>query len=46
MHYQYLTQADITELRHTGSTAPIAFLEDAVRDYDTEYLASGKFLAS
>jgi ADP-L-glycero-D-manno-heptose 6-epimerase len=38
--YQYFTQADISKLRHVGYTADFATLEDAVRDYVVNYLAT------
>ena len=40
--YQYFTQADMTKLRHLGYAAEFATLEDAVRDYVVNYLATDK----
>ncbi|OIO03773.1 MAG: ADP-glyceromanno-heptose 6-epimerase [Desulfovibrionaceae bacterium CG1_02_65_16] len=37
--YQYLTRAEMGKLRAFGYTAPFMSLEDAVRDYVTNYLA-------
>ena len=42
--YQYFTQADIRKLLATGYTAPITSLNDAVRDYVTNYLVPGNSL--
>jgi ADP-L-glycero-D-manno-heptose 6-epimerase len=39
-NYQYFTQATIGKLRQAGYTAPFTSLEDAVRDYVTQYLAT------
>jgi len=36
--YQYLTQAEMDKLRAAGYQAPFTSLEDAVRDYVTQYL--------
>jgi ADP-L-glycero-D-manno-heptose 6-epimerase len=36
--YQYFTEAPIEKLRAAGYTAPMTSLEDAVRDYVTNYL--------
>lgn len=40
--YQYFTQADITKLRATGYKKPLTPLDEAVRDYVTRYLQTGK----
>lgn len=37
--YQYLTRADMGKLRALGCDIPFSSLEDAVRDYVTNYLA-------
>ncbi|MBV9849758.1 MAG: ADP-glyceromanno-heptose 6-epimerase [Armatimonadetes bacterium] len=37
--YQYFTEADLTRLRAAGYDTPFTPLEDAVRDYVTQYLA-------
>lgn len=37
--YQYFTEAEMTNLRRAGYTAPFTPLEDAVRDYVGTYLA-------
>ncbi|MGH8046644.1 MAG: ADP-glyceromanno-heptose 6-epimerase [Chthoniobacterales bacterium] len=42
--YQYHTCADISKLRRTGYRKKTASLENAVRDYVTNYLASGHHL--
>jgi ADP-L-glycero-D-manno-heptose 6-epimerase len=42
--YQYRTQATIDRLRAAGYDAPIASLEDGVRDYVRTYLTSGSVL--
>jgi ADP-L-glycero-D-manno-heptose 6-epimerase len=44
--YQYRTQATIDRLRAAGYTAPIASLEDGVRDYVGNYLATGRLLGT
>jgi ADP-L-glycero-D-manno-heptose 6-epimerase len=44
--YQYYTQATIDRLRAAGYAAPIAPLEDAVRDYVRNYLATGTLLGA
>jgi len=44
--YQYRTQATIERLRAAGYTAPIAPLEDGVRDYVQNYLAARTLLGS
>ena len=44
--YQYRTQATIERLRAAGYTAPITSLEDAVRDYVRNYLATGTLLGA
>ncbi|MGC1782422.1 MAG: ADP-glyceromanno-heptose 6-epimerase [Acidobacteriaceae bacterium] len=38
--YQYFTQATVEKLRNSGYTQPFTSLEDAVRDYVTNYLAT------
>lgn len=42
--YQYYTCADVTKLRNAGYGEQATPLEDAVRDYVTNYLVSGKNL--
>ena len=42
--YQYSTQARIERLRGCGFVAPITTLDDAVRDYVTNYLKPGRVL--
>ena len=42
--YQYDTRADITKLLATGYTTPVTEVEDAVRDYVVNYLATGRHL--
>jgi ADP-L-glycero-D-manno-heptose 6-epimerase len=42
--YQYYTQADISRLRATGCKAPVASLEEAVKDYVRNYLAPDRRL--
>ena len=42
--YQYYTCADIGKLRSTGYAAPTTSLEDAVRDYVTNYLVRNRRL--
>lgn len=42
--YQYHTQADISQLRSAGFTAPITPLKEAVSDYVQNYLVPGKHL--
>jgi ADP-L-glycero-D-manno-heptose 6-epimerase len=42
--YQYFTQAKIGRLRSAGYAAPITPLDDAVRDYVTNYLLPGESL--
>lgn len=42
--YQYFTQADIGKLRATGFTQAITPLEEAVRDYVTNYLVPDRRL--
>ena len=37
-NYQYFTEADLTKLRDSGYDQPITSLEEAVRDYVTNYL--------
>jgi ADP-L-glycero-D-manno-heptose 6-epimerase len=44
--YQYRTQAAIDRLRAAGYAAPIAALEDAVRDYVQNYLTTGTLLGA
>ena len=42
--YQYDTCADMTKLRAAGYTTPMMHLEDAVRDYVLNHLATGTHL--
>jgi ADP-L-glycero-D-manno-heptose 6-epimerase len=42
--YQYSTQADISRLRAAGYKAPVASLEEAVKDYVRNYLATDRRL--
>jgi ADP-L-glycero-D-manno-heptose 6-epimerase len=42
--YQYFTQADTQKFQSTGYTQPVTPLADAVRDYVSNYLATGKYL--
>jgi ADP-L-glycero-D-manno-heptose 6-epimerase len=42
--YQYSTQARIDRLRASGYDAPVSTLDDAVRDYVTNYLKPGRVL--
>jgi ADP-L-glycero-D-manno-heptose 6-epimerase len=42
--YQYFTQANIGKLLSTGYALPLTSLEDAVRDYVSNYLLPGRFL--
>ena len=42
--YQYWTEASIDRLRATGYGQPISDLQDAVRDYVTQYLVKGLHL--
>lgn len=42
--YQYDTCADMTKLRAAGYTAPATAVEEAVRDYVVNYLATGVHL--
>ena len=44
--YQYRTEATIARLRASGYAAPIASLEDAVRDYVRNYLVPRALLGS
>ena len=44
--YQYFTEAKIDKLRHAGYTAELFALEDAVKDYVTQYLVPGRRLGS
>jgi ADP-L-glycero-D-manno-heptose 6-epimerase len=41
--YQYYTQADINKLRDAGFRKPFSSLEDAVQEYASHYLSTGKF---
>jgi ADP-L-glycero-D-manno-heptose 6-epimerase len=43
--YQYFTEADITKLRHAGYKKQITPLEEAIKDYVTNYLAQGAYLS-
>ena len=40
--YQYFTQADITKLKSTGYAGGVTPLHDAVKDYVSRYLLTGK----
>ncbi|HEY2540346.1 MAG TPA: ADP-glyceromanno-heptose 6-epimerase [Stellaceae bacterium] len=40
-NYQYFTQASIGKLRQSGYAAPFTSLEEAVKDYVTNHLATG-----
>jgi ADP-L-glycero-D-manno-heptose 6-epimerase len=42
--YQYSTQADISRLRAAGYKAPVTSLEEAVKDYVRNYLATDRRL--
>jgi ADP-L-glycero-D-manno-heptose 6-epimerase len=42
--YQYYTKADITKLRTTGYRRTMTPLEDAIRDYVQNYLATNRRL--
>jgi ADP-L-glycero-D-manno-heptose 6-epimerase len=44
--YQYYTCAEMRRLREAGYTAPFTSLEDAVREYVTEYLVEGRHLSA
>jgi ADP-L-glycero-D-manno-heptose 6-epimerase len=44
--YQYRTQATIDRLRAAGYDAPIASLEESVRDYVRNHLATGSLLGA
>jgi ADP-L-glycero-D-manno-heptose 6-epimerase len=41
--YQYFTEADMTKLRTAGYNLPFYTLEDAVKEYVTEYLEKGTY---
>ena len=43
--YQYDTRADMTKLRAAGYRNPVMSVEDAVRDYVTNYLAPNRHLS-
>ncbi len=43
--YQYFTQADLTKLRDIGYDEEITSLEEAVKDYVTQYLERGAYLS-
>jgi ADP-L-glycero-D-manno-heptose 6-epimerase len=43
--YQYYTQADVSKLRAAGYDAPIASIEEGVKDYIQNYLMPDKLLA-
>lgn len=45
-HYQYFTEADIKKLRSAGFTTPMTTLEEAIKDYVVNYLASHKHLSN
>lgn len=40
--YQYFTEADMNKLRQAGYSAPFTSLEEGVRDYVKNYLATGR----
>jgi ADP-L-glycero-D-manno-heptose 6-epimerase len=42
--YQYYTKADIGKLRATGYDRPVTPLDDAVRDYVSNYLVPNRVL--
>lgn len=42
--YQYFTEASVTKLRDSGYTGEFMELEDAIRDYVTNYLVPHKYL--
>ena len=42
--YQYYTQANMGKLRMIGYKKPFTSLEDAVKDYVTNYLVGKKYL--
>jgi ADP-L-glycero-D-manno-heptose 6-epimerase len=44
--YQYFTQADMRKLHGAGYTEPLTKMEDAVRDYVTNYLAKDEYLGA
>ncbi|MCS6897642.1 MAG: NAD-dependent epimerase/dehydratase family protein, partial [Nitrospira sp.] len=44
LRYQYFTRADIGKLRATGYKSPITPLDDAVRDYVSNYLVPDRVL--
>lgn len=44
--YQYFTEAKIDKLRHAGYTNDLFALEDAVKDYVTQYLVPNRRLGS
>ncbi|MFA9212559.1 MAG: ADP-glyceromanno-heptose 6-epimerase [Candidatus Methylacidiphilales bacterium] len=41
--YQYFTEANMNKLKTIGYTKPFTPIEDAVKDYVTNYLQTGKF---
>jgi ADP-L-glycero-D-manno-heptose 6-epimerase len=43
--YQYFTEADISKLRSAGYNSSITSLEQAVKDYVTNYLTRGEYLS-
>jgi ADP-L-glycero-D-manno-heptose 6-epimerase len=43
--YQYDTCADMTKLRSAGYAEPVTSVEDAVRDYVTNYLVPHRHLS-
>jgi ADP-L-glycero-D-manno-heptose 6-epimerase len=43
--YQYFTEADINKLRDIGYDEEITSLEEAVKDYVTQYLENGAYLS-
>jgi ADP-L-glycero-D-manno-heptose 6-epimerase len=43
--YQYFTEADISKLRSSGYKDSITSLEQAIKDYITNYLVQGEYLS-
>lgn len=41
--YQYFTEADMAKVQKAGYNQPFYSLEDGVKEYVTEYLATGKY---
>ncbi len=44
-NYQYRTEAEMEKLRRAGYERPVTPLEEAVKDYVTNYLVPGRYLA-